>query len=681
MKTTNGGLNWYINPWAGYYNTVGGYSQIIYSAYFFNQSTGILAGYGNLRKTTDGGITFNDIAGTLSGWSNIFFLNNNTGYVTAGNVGSTPRLSKTTDGGNTWVSNTTIPSYNSSYWDIYTSDDINILVLAANGYIARSTDGGSTWNMAPTGSAVPFWKMKFINHDTGFICGYNGSVRWTTDGGISWTGISNLVTRTFYDIDFRISENNIAVYITGDLKYIYKSTDLGVSWDTVGILAPNQINIDSVYMNYLASDFISNDSLISVGKYGYINKRFSTNDRVCYTQNIRNGLLNYAVINGIWVQGNGDSNLWAVGSSGIGGNQYIPYDQIMYSSNSGLNWTIQPTVTTAVLNSIHMINANTGYIAGGNGTILKTTNTGNNWISLPSPTSFELKKISFVNISTGWVFGNGGAIYKTTDEGSNWTQQTVTGPSINGASMLDPNTGWFAGNNGIVYKTVNGGINWIAQSSNTSNNINCIKMLSSSTGYLCGENGTVKKTTDGGNNWNSLVTPFSSAFYYSLDFSDTLNGILTSDIGVVHKTTDGGQSWMIFSTNAEGAIYTSYMVSPGIIFVGGYSAGILKYSSGIIGITEWRNTLPKEYKLYQNYPNPFNPSTIIKFDIPKAGYVTLKVYDITGREVSTIIHNLQLNRGTVNQTFDGSNISSGVYLYSLFINGNLVDTKKMVMVK
>ncbi|HJY64452.1 MAG TPA: T9SS type A sorting domain-containing protein, partial [Ignavibacteria bacterium] len=90
------------------------------------------------------------------------------------------------------------------------------------------------------------------------------------------------------------------------------------------------------------------------------------------------------------------------------------------------------------------------------------------------------------------------------------------------------------------------------------------------------------------------------------------------------------------------------------------------------------NNIPGQFKLYQNYPNPFNPVTIIKYDIPKDGQVSLKIYDITGREVFSV--NEFRQAGSYSVTFNGTNFASGLYLYQLKA-GNYVETKKMVLIK
>jgi hypothetical protein len=98
-----------------------------------------------------------------------------------------------------------------------------------------------------------------------------------------------------------------------------------------------------------------------------------------------------------------------------------------------------------------------------------------------------------------------------------------------------------------------------------------------------------------------------------------------------------------------------------------------------VGITSNNNIVPGEYNLYQCYPNPFNPVTNIKYDIPRSSFVTLKVYDIRGNEVATLVNNNQ-NAGQYIADFNGKNISSGVYYYKITA-GSYSSTQKMILIK
>jgi hypothetical protein len=89
--------------------------------------------------------------------------------------------------------------------------------------------------------------------------------------------------------------------------------------------------------------------------------------------------------------------------------------------------------------------------------------------------------------------------------------------------------------------------------------------------------------------------------------------------------------------------------------------------------------IPEKFTLMQNYPNPFNPSTTITFSIPKNSQTSLKIFDVLGREVRTLV-NEKLSAGSYNVSINASDLTSGVYFYSLR-SGNFTETKKMMLLK
>jgi hypothetical protein len=107
-------------------------------------------------------------------------------------------------------------------------------------------------------------------------------------------------------------------------------------------------------------------------------------------------------------------------------------------------------------------------------------------------------------------------------------------------------------------------------------------------------------------------------------------------------------------------------------------AGLAKWDV-VSGIIENSIALPAYYALHQNYPNPFNPSTTIEFALPHAGFVTLKVYNVLGGQVATLIAG-DHEAGTFKATWNASGMPSGVYFYRL-IAGEYVQTKKAVLKK
>ena len=119
-----------------------------------------------------------------------------------------------------------------------------------------------------------------------------------------------------------------------------------------------------------------------------------------------------------------------------------------------------------------------------------------------------------------------------------------------------------------------------------------------------------------------------------------------------------------------------------------FDANMASYHSAILtalangtftGVEAVGSTVPTKYTLTQNYPNPFNPTTNINFTLPKSGNVTLRVYDITGKEVATLINGYKAAQ-TYHVQFDGAGLASGVYFYTLHTD-NFTQTKKMILMK
>jgi hypothetical protein len=104
------------------------------------------------------------------------------------------------------------------------------------------------------------------------------------------------------------------------------------------------------------------------------------------------------------------------------------------------------------------------------------------------------------------------------------------------------------------------------------------------------------------------------------------------------------------------------------------------FKSTIIGIKNVSNEVPAVYSLEQNFPNPFNPTTTIRFNVSKSSNATLKVYDITGKLVATLFENEAVTPGKKEIVFNSTNLSSGIYFYTLSA-GDFKDTKKMILVK
>jgi type IX secretion system substrate protein len=196
-----------------------------------------------------------------------------------------------------------------------------------------------------------------------------------------------------------------------------------------------------------------------------------------------------------------------------------------------------------------------------------------------------------------------------------------------------------------------------------------------------------------------VVGPFSNSGSWDIKVDGFGNSYITgavtqgsnpSDFLTLKYSPQGNQIWFITYNGPFGGSDGGRVLSldtSNNVYVLGYSQSssqvsdyvVIKYSQ-LVGIRPVSNEIPKTFRLYQNYPNPFNPETIINYELPIANYVKLIVYDILGREIATLVNEKQ-HPGSYNVRFDGSNYSSGVYFYKLITDGNVIDTKKLVISK
>lgn len=120
---------------------------------------------------------------------------------------------------------------------------------------------------------------------------------------------------------------------------------------------------------------------------------------------------------------------------------------------------------------------------------------------------------------------------------------------------------------------------------------------------------------------------------------------------------------------------------PGIGLRGAVIDGVLYGDTTTVGVNEPTiHNQPFGFELYQNYPNPFNPKTVIRFHIPFISIVSLKIYDVLGREITILIDNEETHSGTNEVEFDASKLASGIYFYTLFSNNKIL-SKKMMLIK
>jgi photosystem II stability/assembly factor-like uncharacterized protein len=382
---------------------------------------------------------------------------------------------------------------------------------------------------------------------------------------------------------------------------------------------------------------------------------------------------------------------------------------ILKTTNGGDNWSNIYTYVPPSVNSgfrrIIFTNNNVGYASTNYYDFFKTTNAGLNWIDLSS-VIFSDDDMAVINVDTIICVsssGFDGGVYRSTNGGLNWQRIWFIGGGEDPSKiyMYDKNMGFSCQpitGESRFRKTTNGGFNWIIINDT---NFRDIKFVDTLIGYKVFNN-SIKKSTDGGINWIRQTPPkvFSfSGLRLSLINKDTVwfagPTVLKNSFpyGVICKTTNGGLNWgyQIPDTSIRISNY------PFVIFIGRNNGWAYQDSNGVhtkvggndttiyTNISEQITNISEQYRLFQNYPNPFNPSTVISYSLLKNGYVVLKIYDILGNEITTLVNkNQKAGKYEVqfsNKQLTNNQLPSGIYFYSLFVDEVRVDTKKMLLVK
>ncbi len=395
---------------------------------------------------------------------------------------------------------------------------------------------------------------------------------------------------------------------------------------------------------------------------------------------------------------------------------------ILQTTNGGLNWMRRQSRRSLALTSVYFLNPSNGWVVGYAGdSVLYTSDGGINWVPRGLASGNYLRSVYFVNQNIGCaggmqyvLWGNRPCVSYTTDGGFHWTRAAwdstdLGGGFVSSIHFSDESHGWLVRNeDDLLYdssnflpqvaRTTDGGRSWMCvQLGNVHitsmeivglNNIWLVGSTSDSARYIL-------HSTNAGNSWNALIGRMRSSLQ-SVCFVDTVNGwaigrnydtsvIHQSDTSVILRTTNGGIDWkeqyrMPVSLSDAGFRSISFVdVNNG--WVVGSNGVILHTTNGGLTFVESSTTgeVPETYALKQNYPNPFNPATNISFSLPSKFFVTLKVFDIMGREVATIVAE-DLLAGSYLRQWNAANMSSGIYFYRLHA-GSFTETKKLVLLR
>lgn len=352
-------------------------------------------------------------------------------------------------------------------------------------------------------------------------------------------------------------------------------------------------------------------------------------------------------------------------NTAIAANYTSTYTRLVRTTNGGATWATVDSVAGGFYDYIHMFNATNGYAmgdptpAGGNWVLKRTTNGGATWTTaatLPAGSSSE----------AGWN---------------------------NSMQWLDANNGWFGTNNSKIYRTTDGGATWTGSATSFVNSYS-VGFAALSTGLTGSDTGPFNKSTDGGATWTTGPTALAAA-NLGMWTNPGSQEFWVASGNNINYSSNFGTSWSSAPKNGyTGTAQQNHvnMVKVGSSIYGwavGNSGTVARYRRIVTGVDETPSALPEKFALNQNFPNPFNPSTKITYDLPEQATLTLKVYNVLGQEVATLVNGTK-EAGSYQAVWDGHNmfgasVSSGIYFFRMdatSASGTTFNSlKKMIFLK
>lgn len=346
------------------------------------------------------------------------------------------------------------------------------------------------------------------------------------------------------------------------------------------------------------------------------------------------------------------------------------------STNQGNNWVLVNSGITN--NSLWALREISGYLFAGSfspNSVSRTSNNGDNWNNMGLN---NIRNFIFQNnyiFAVDWSSG----VYRSTNSGNSWIP---VNSGISGGAfwpIISAGGNLYVGYASGVFKTTSDGNNWVNSSSGLiAGNVYSLAELSGVifAGTLYGG---VYKSTNSGNNWIVSNTGMGNLTVYALYKIGSILAAGTSTNGV-YFSYDNGNTWSFSNQGLTSTNVTELYSDNNYIYAGTLGGGICRRPlTEIMSIVPVSNEAPDKFSLSQNYPNPFNPVTNITLQIAVSGLVSLKVFDLTGREVLSLVNEV-LNTGIYKVDMNAADLPSGVYLYRLE-TGKFSETKKMILIK